>query len=864
MRTDNGTKLDYFSSWSQHDVLGTPRRGMRRPSLGSSKVGLPAAPKSGGLKRSNEFRSQALPTLNLAKIKQNLEQQQQQQQQEESASSSQDLGKDESFEPTGTQSTPASSRGDRRNYLLKRSAKESPLFNALAGDYGGDHATNKGYHAETARFTENREKLAKYSYPYSVTQLMSSSDRKFNGDSYAVKNGSMTTRNFQNNNDREPSESRLSGGLNSEVDNAKTKKSESTLQAKKLSLRLVSSLEEALAKVSKPDWEARKLSLHLTKDPFSVTARTNQDSYPSVAAKFHGNLHYLNLKDEKHSQEDAAKMSDSYRLHEDYNSQGSHGAVSKDRADCVKVKSLKLPVDKHSSAVPLGFGGNPVECVQTARLANAISSEQNPRLAVADRSRRTLSSYQRRKKTDAPTFPSLPPGVLATPEIVLKQCSSHMSEYEHQEILPYQEVFFIGANSHKIQTSSTPGNCNYGYDDDRGDYLIVERDHLAYRYEIVGILGKGSFGQVLKCIDHKLKSLRAVKVIRNKKRFHQQALIEVKILEHLRDKATEESANYNIVTIHESFYFRGHLCITFELHDISLYDLIKKNNFQGISMAVIRDIAIQVLQALKFLRKLHVIHCDLKPENILLHHPSSSKIKVIDFGSSCFEHEKIYTYIQSRFYRSPEVILGLPYDVMIDVWSFGCILAELCSGCPLFPGENEVEQLACMMEILGTPPDFLLENATRKKMFFDSSNHPRIVPNSWGKKYWPGTKNLSTALRCNNPLFINFLECCLRWDRNQRMTPDDLLQHAWILEVPTSANRLPLQPSNQDTSKRRSMKSSETPHRSFKQSKQNSTSVVKSHLKLSNLGKCADVPNVLPPIGEALTFRTLQERKKAV
>jgi dual specificity tyrosine-phosphorylation-regulated kinase 2/3/4 len=87
------------------------------------------------------------------------------------------------------------------------------------------------------------------------------------------------------------------------------------------------------------------------------------------------------------------------------------------------------------------------------------------------------------------------------------------------------------------------------------------------------------------------------------------------------------------------------------------------------------------LQAcLKLLRKVKIVHCDLKPENILLKSANKSAIKVIDFGSSCFEHERIYTYIQSRFYRSPEVILGIPYDMAIDMWSFGCILAELYTG----------------------------------------------------------------------------------------------------------------------------------------------------------------------------------------
>ena len=125
-------------------------------------------------------------------------------------------------------------------------------------------------------------------------------------------------------------------------------------------------------------------------------------------------------------------------------------------------------------------------------------------------------------------------------------------------------------------------------------------------------------------------------------------------------------------------------------------------------------------------------------QNVLLKHPSKSFIKVIDFGSSCMENEKVYTYIQSRFYRSPEVILGklsflcdsllssitnmtplgLAYNTAIDMWSLGCILAELFTGYPLFPGENEQEQLACIMEIQGVPNKYLIEKSTRKKLFF--------------------------------------------------------------------------------------------------------------------------------------------------
>lgn len=81
----------------------------------------------------------------------------------------------------------------------------------------------------------------------------------------------------------------------------------------------------------------------------------------------------------------------------------------------------------------------------------------------------------------------------------------------------------------------------------------------------------------------------------------------------------------------------------------------------------------------------------MKPENILLTDSSCNGLKVVDFGSGCFLDQQVYTYVQSRFYRSPEVILRIPYTEKVDIWSLGCILAELFTGEPLFPGNNEQE-----------------------------------------------------------------------------------------------------------------------------------------------------------------------------
>ena len=144
----------------------------------------------------------------------------------------------------------------------------------------------------------------------------------------------------------------------------------------------------------------------------------------------------------------------------------------------------------------------------------------------------------------------------------------------------------------------------------------------------------------------------------------------------------------------------------------------------------------------------------------------------------------VYTYIQSRFYRSPEVILGMSYHMAIDMWSLGCIMAELYTGFPIFPGENEQEQLSCIMEILGVPDKEFINRSSRKRLFFggivllprlelqclcsytDSTGAPRPVVNSKGRRRRPGTKSLAQVLRTDDHAFVDFIAKCLVWDQN--------------------------------------------------------------------------------------------------
>jgi len=381
-----------------------------------------------------------------------------------------------------------------------------------------------------------------------------------------------------------------------------------------------------------------------------------------------------------------------------------------------------------------------------------------------------------------------------TAEVAMKQYMHKLSSYEHHEIFSYPDVFFVGQNAKKKQ-GVVGGSNNNGYDDENGSYVHVPHDHISYRFEVLKVIGKGSFGQVVKAYDHKSQMHVALKMVRNEKRFHRQAQEEIRILEHL--KKQDKDNNMNIVHMYENFTFRNHICITFELLSMNLYELIKKNKFQGFSLQLVRKFAHSILQCLDALYKNRIIHCDLKPENILLKQQGRSGIKVIDFGSSCYEHQRIYTYIQSRFYRAPEVIVGAKYGMPIDMWSLGCILAELLTGYPLFPGEDEGDQLACIIELQDMPPQKLLDQAKRARNFISSKGYPRYctvntLPDGStvlqggrsrrGKTRGPpGSKDLVTALKgCDDPMFLDFMRRALDWDPANRLTPTQALRHAWL------------------------------------------------------------------------------------
>lgn len=178
------------------------------------------------------------------------------------------------------------------------------------------------------------------------------------------------------------------------------------------------------------------------------------------------------------------------------------------------------------------------------------------------------------------------------------------------------------------------------------------------------------------------------------------------------------------------FVHHKHICIIFELLSCSLFDIVTKS--KSLSLPLIRKFAYQLLNTLTFLQDEEIIHSDLKPENILLRQSNMTGIKVIDFGCSCRKDENVFGYyVQSRYYRAPEVLLGMDYSYPIDIWSLGCILVELHTGVPLFPGRDCSDQVKRIIELTGIPSNQMLSKCSRKHIYlqYEEGQGFQLLPN---------------------------------------------------------------------------------------------------------------------------------------
>jgi len=426
-----------------------------------------------------------------------------------------------------------------------------------------------------------------------------------------------------------------------------------------------------------------------------------------------------------------------------------------------------------------------------------------------------------------------PAGGLVSP---LKALTSYLHHTYHMVNPAF--VYELAFNPRRVLTKPSKPMYNDGHDNEDSDYILYVNDYLGgedgHRYLILDVLGQGTFGQVVKCQNMTTHEIVAVKVIKNKPAYFNQSMMEVTILETL-NQHWDPDDRHNILRLQDTFIHHKHLCLVFELLSSNLYELIKQNSFRGLSTSLVRVFITQLLDALVVLKDARLIHCDLKPENILLRTLQAPSIKLVDFGSACHEEQTVYTYIQSRFYRSPEVLLGLPYTASIDMWSLGCIAAELFLGLPIFPGTSEYNQISRIVHMLGLPPAFMLERGRQTREFFnvhtDSYGRPTYqlkpmdqysrehrVQEQASKQYFPGT-TLPEIIRltplprrahrsadtekemANRAAFTDFVAGLLNLNPLERWTPQQAKQHPFITGEPFTQPWVPpgTTPPNQAT-----------------------------------------------------------------
>jgi serine/threonine protein kinase len=294
-------------------------------------------------------------------------------------------------------------------------------------------------------------------------------------------------------------------------------------------------------------------------------------------------------------------------------------------------------------------------------------------------------------------------------------------------------------------------------------------------------------------------------VIKNTKDFFDQSLDEIKILELLRQ--TGKCSENNIVEMKTFFYHREHLIIVTELLRQNLFEfgkfIIDNNEEPYFTLQRLCYLTRQVLVALSFVHALSLVHSDVKPENILLSSYSRAKVKLIDFGSSCYLTDRQSSYIQSRSYRAPEVVLGLPYDGKIDIWSLGCVVAEMFTGEVTFQNDSVVSMLSRIEAICGPFPRHMIAQGRQSNRFFtksgllyeivESDSHdahdtglfdvfqPKRTTLATRLGFDPAIQQAATPEEQTQALFVDFVQSLLTIDPDSRPTAAEALQHPWII-----------------------------------------------------------------------------------
>lgn len=338
------------------------------------------------------------------------------------------------------------------------------------------------------------------------------------------------------------------------------------------------------------------------------------------------------------------------------------------------------------------------------------------------------------------------------------------------------------------------------WDDAEGYYKIRSGDIIDKRYTIKDILGQGVFANVVSAQDIQNNSQVAIKIIRNNDLMYKTSLKEISILKEIAE--ADPDNKYHCVHFITHFMHKGHLCLVLESLHMDLRTVLKKyGKHHGIHMKALISYSRQLLLALRLLKKIGIVHADIKPDNILVNE-KKNVLKLCDFGSAAKMDENEPTpYLVSRFYRAPEIILGIPYSHSIDIWSTACTIYEMATGKIMFTGSSNNKMLKCFMDFKGKISSKLIRKGKFKDQHFNYNNNfllhkkdefsgrdkvVEICNNTASrdlhKELLKSGKNMSTGEDKKLFQLRDLLEKMLMLDPNQRFSVSDCLRHPFIHE----------------------------------------------------------------------------------
>ncbi|KAF8057645.1 FUM1 [Scenedesmus sp. PABB004] len=365
-------------------------------------------------------------------------------------------------------------------------------------------------------------------------------------------------------------------------------------------------------------------------------------------------------------------------------------------------------------------------------------------------------------------------GELPAPRYVVDGEGNLLYEYDAAYVEQWYETFDLRVIHRRRRT---------GFEDSK-EFPIRKNDLIAGRYQVMDFLGSAAFSQAVQALDTATGALVCLKIIKNNKDYFDQSLDEIKLLRYVNGSDPDDEQH--IVRLYDFFYYKEHLFLVCELLRANLYEFQKYQRENGdepyFTPPRIQRIAAQVLRALAFLHSLGLVHSDLKPENILIKSYSRCEVKVIDLGSSCFITDHLSSYVQSRSYRAPEVILGLGYGQKVDLWSLGCILAELATGYVLFQNDSLATLLVRLEGILGPLPGWMVSTGRYGHRFYTRGRqiYERNKATGRYEVLVPKRTSLRHRVPGGDEGFLDFLAYLLTPDPAARPSAADALAHPWL------------------------------------------------------------------------------------